>query len=128
MEQRKALVVDDDPDARETVRFILEDKGFEVEEAYDGQMGVDAAKASRPDLIIMDAMMPKKDGYIACMEIKREESLAQVPIVMLSGVEDHVRGEPGAKNVKSSLDADEFLQKPIEPGRFIEIIDRLMEQ
>ena len=127
MELRKVLVVDDDPDARETVKFILEDKGFEVEEAFDGQMGIDAAKASKPDLIIMDAMMPKKDGYIACMEIKRDESLAQVPIVMLSGVEDHVRGETGAKNVKSSLDADEFLPKPIDPIKFIEIIDRLFD-
>jgi CheY-like chemotaxis protein len=124
----KILVVDDDSDARETVKLILEDRGFEVEEASDGQMGIDAAKASRPDLIIMDAMMPRKDGYVACMEIKRDSTLAQVPIVMLSGVEDHVRGEPGAKNVKSSLEADEFLSKPIEPDKFIQIVDRLLEQ
>jgi CheY-like chemotaxis protein len=61
------------------------------------------------------------------MEIKRDNTLAQVPIVMLSGVEDHVRGEPGAKNVKSSFDADEFLPKPIEPDKFIQIVDRLLE-
>jgi CheY-like chemotaxis protein len=123
---RKVLVVDDNPDARETVRLILEAEGYEVIEAYDGQMGVDLARSARPDLIVMDMMMPKKDGFVACLELKRDPDLFGTPIIMLSGIEDHVRANTAPQNVRSGLQADIFLGKPIEAERFIQVVSELL--
>jgi CheY-like chemotaxis protein len=117
---KKVLVVDDDPDARETVRFVLEAEGYEVLEAEDGQMGVEMVRSLKPDLVIMDMMMPRKDGFVACMELKKDPCLSKTPIIMLSGIEDHVRGETASRNVQSGLLADVYIAKPIEPAKFLQ--------
>ncbi len=123
---KKILVVDDEPDSRETVRFILEAEGYEVLEAEDGQMGVEMVRTARPDLVIMDMMMPKKDGFVACMEIKKDPSHSKTPILMLSGIEDHVRGESASRNIQSGLLADLFMAKPIEPAKFLQAVSDLL--
>jgi CheY-like chemotaxis protein len=123
---KKVLVVDDNPDARETVRLILEAEGYEVIEACDGQMGVEVAQSSKPDLIVMDMMMPKKDGFVACLELKRDPDLSQTPIIMLSGIEDHVRGDTALKNVQSGLQAEVYMAKPIEAEKFIQVVSELL--
>jgi len=123
---RKVLVVDDNPDARETVRLILEAEGYEVIEACDGQMGVEVARSSKPALIIMDMMMPKKDGFVACLELKRDPDLSGTPIIMLSGIEDHVRTDTAFKNVQSGLQADVYMAKPIEAEKFIQVVSELL--
>jgi CheY-like chemotaxis protein len=123
---RKVLVVDDNPDARETVRFILEAEGYEVIEACDGQMGVEVARSLKPDLIVMDMMMPRKDGFVACLELKRDPDLSRTPIIMLSGIEDHVRGDTASKNVQSGLQADVYMAKPIEAEKFIQVVSELL--
>ena len=122
---KRILVVDDSPDARETVRFILEAEGYDVLEACDGQMGVETAKSFLPDLIVLDMMMPKKDGFVASMEIKRDPKLAHIPIVVLSGIEEHIRGD--SKNVQSGLRADVFMQKPVDPNAFVATVNKLLE-
>ncbi len=119
---KKILVVDDDPDARETVRFILETDGYEVIEAEDGQMGVEMVRSLKPDLVIMDMMMPRKDGFVACMELKKDPYLSKTPIIMLSGIEDHVRGETASRNIQSGLLADVYMAKPIEPAKFLQVV------
>jgi CheY-like chemotaxis protein len=124
--RKKVLVVDDNFDARETVRLILEAEGYEVIEASDGQMGVEVARSSKPDLIVMDMMMPKKDGFVACLELKRDPDLFQTPIIMLSGIEDHVRGDTAFKNVQSGLQADVYMAKPIEVEKFIQVVSELL--
>ena len=126
MGKKRILVVDDDRDARDMVRYILEAEGFEIIEATDGQMAVESAQSSRPDLIVMDMMMPKKDGFVATMDIRRDASLGDVPIVVLTGIDDHVRGEAAAKNVRSGLAADAFLQKPIEPEELLKAVRELL--
>jgi CheY-like chemotaxis protein len=123
---RKVLVVDDNPDARETVRLILEAEGYEVLEACDGERGVEMARSSAPDLIVMDMMMPKKDGFVACLELKRDPHFSGTPIIMLSGIENHLRAGSAAKNIQSGLQADVYLGKPIEAERFIHIVSELL--
>jgi len=123
---KKVLVVDDDPDAREIVRFVLEAEGYEVIEAEDGQMGVEMVRSLNPDLVIMDMMMPRKDGFVACMELKKDPYLSKTPVIMLSGIEDHVRGETASRNIQSGLLADVYMAKPIEPAKFLQAVSDLL--
>jgi two-component system alkaline phosphatase synthesis response regulator PhoP len=77
-------------------------------------------------LIVMDMMMPKKDGFVACLELKRDPDLSQTPIIMLSGIEDHVRGDTALKNVQSGLQAEVYMAKPIEAEKFIQVVSELL--
>jgi len=84
------LVVDDDPDLVETVAMMLESKGCDVGRAYDGVEGEESIKERRPDLIILDVMMPRKDGYILCGELKSRDETREIPVVLLTAVGEAV--------------------------------------
>ena len=127
MSRKKILIVDDSSDVRAALRLALEEGGYDVMEAADGVDGVEMAAAHKPDLIVIDMMMPRKDGFAASMEIKRKEGLERVPIIMLTGISDHVRGADGAKNVGVGAPVDLFLEKPLDPPSLIGEITRLLE-
>ena len=80
------LVVDDDPDLVETVAMMLESKGCEVGRAYDGVEGEESINERRPDLVVLDVMMPRKDGYVLCSEMKANPEMANIPVVLLTAV------------------------------------------
>ncbi|UCB49158.1 MAG: response regulator, partial [Deltaproteobacteria bacterium] len=84
------LVVDDDPDLVETVAMMLESKGCEVGMAYDGIEGEESIKQRRPDLVILDIMMPRKDGYVLCAEMKANPETQDIPVVLLTAVGEAV--------------------------------------
>jgi DNA-binding response OmpR family regulator len=107
----RALVVDDSAPVRELVVVNLELEGFEVRTAEDGQEGVDAALAWRPDVITMDVMMPRLDGFDALHRLRAEPATVDIPVVMVTGRaqrSDRIRGE--------ALGADAYLSKPFEPA------------
>ena len=81
MAKKYILVVDDDPDLVETVAMMLESKGCEVGRAYDGVEGEESVKERRPDLVVLDVMMPRKDGYVLCSELKANAETSDIPIV-----------------------------------------------
>ena len=83
MSKKYILVIDDDPDLVETVAMMLESKGFEVGMAYDGIEGEESIKERRPDLIVLDIMMPRKDGYVLCSELKASEKTRDIPVILL---------------------------------------------
>jgi two-component system alkaline phosphatase synthesis response regulator PhoP len=109
----KILTVDDEPDVRRLIEIKLKKAGFEVITAVDGEEGVEKAKAENPDLILMDVMMPKMDGYTAVEKIKTEMDPA--PLVMMltaKGTEDDVmQGLVGG--------ADDYITKPFAPRELI---------
>ena len=84
MSEKYILVVDDDPDLVETVAMMLESKGCEVGRAYDGIEGEESIKERRPDLVILDIMMPRKDGYVLCNELKANDATRDIPVVLLT--------------------------------------------
>ena len=86
MSKKYVLVVDDDPDLVETVGLMLESNNFEVGKAYDGVEAEASIKNRRPDLLILDVMMPRKDGYKLCAELKKDPATKGIPIVMLTAV------------------------------------------
>ena len=111
-EKKRILVVDDEPDFCAIVQGNLEKEGFEVEVAYDGNEGLAKVKANPPDAIVLDVMMPEKDGYAVCKEIKEDEKLADIPIVMLTAVASHVTSTRYSHYDGMSMEADDYLPKP----------------
>ena len=102
----KILVIDDDPNICEAVRVYLANEGYEVITANDGYEGVASFKAYNPDLVLLDIMMPKKDGWQVCREIREVSSK---PIIMVTA-----KGEVFDKVLGLELGADDFMVKPID--------------
>jgi two-component system response regulator ResD len=107
LSMEKILVVDDEQKIREVIREYAEFNGYEVTEAADGMTAVGLVKLQNFDLIIMDIMMPKLDGYSACKEIKK---VKDIPIIMLSA-----RGEEYDKLFGFELGIDDYIVKPFSP-------------
>ncbi len=114
--KRSVLAIDDDPVARELVARTLEREGWFVVTAPDGPSGLQAARRNRPDVITLDVMMPGMDGWSVLAALKADASLASVPVVMLSMVDDRSRG--------FALGAVEYLVKPIDRGKLAEVASR----
>ena len=114
MSEKYILVVDDDPDLVETVALMLESKGCEVGKAYDGIEGEESIKERRPDLIILDIMMPRKDGYVLCSELKANEETRDIPIILLTAVGEAVPSTRYTHADGMATEADEYIPKPID--------------
>jgi len=115
------LVIDDDPNVVQLVKMNLEFEGYEVETAYNGLKGLDMARRVRPDLILLDIMMPNLDGWDVVNEIRRTPELKGVPVVMLTAL-----NQPEAVATSLTFGADVHLPKPFEPDAMLEIVRRLL--
>jgi len=117
MAERKILVVDDEDDAMAFVTAILEEEGVEIVSARDGVAGLKAARTQRPDLIILDVQMPKKDGFTVFSELKQDEDTRQIPVIMLTAVSDRT----GVSFSKADMgdfigvEPDGYVEKPVDP-------------
>ena len=116
----KLLVVDDEPKIREVIREYAEFNGYEVTEAADGMSAVGLCKLNKYDLIVLDIMMPKLDGYDACKEIKK---IQDVPIIMLSA-----RSEEYDKLFGYELGIDDYMVKPFSPRELMAKIKVIIER
>ena len=102
----KILVIDDDANICELLRIFLENEGYKVKSASDGSEGIAAFKAYEPDLVLLDIMLPKKDGWQVCREIRE---MSQKPIIMITA-----KGEVFDKVLGLELGADDFIVKPFD--------------
>jgi two-component system alkaline phosphatase synthesis response regulator PhoP len=116
MSSKKILVVDDEVDLVETVRFPLELEGFNVLVSYNGEDALTQARKENPDLIILDLMLPKLDGYKVCRLLKFDERYKHIPILMLTA-----KTQEKDKILGKETGADEYITKPFE-------MDDLMEK
>ena len=116
----KLLVVDDEPKIREVIREYAEFNGYEVTEAEDGMSAVGLCKLNKYDLVILDIMMPKLDGFTACKEIKKS---SDVPIIMLSA-----RGEEYDKLFGFELGIDDYIVKPFSPKELMARVNVVLER
>lgn len=117
------LVVDDDPDLVESVSMKLESKGYRVAKAYDGVEAWDKIKAERPALIILDVMMPKKNGYVLCDEIKKDAQYQDIIVILLTAVADAVSKTSYTHMDGKNTLADDFIPKPIDLDKLMEIVE-----
>lgn len=111
MKETKVLVVDDEPSIVELIRFNLEREGFKVTAAYSGGGLLDRIRAERPDLVILDIMLPGEDGLTICREIRKESNL---PIIMLTAKDSETDKVLGLE-----LGADDYITKPFSPRELI---------
>jgi DNA-binding response OmpR family regulator len=126
MSPKYILVVDDDPDLVETIGMMLESKGCEVGKAYDGVEGEECIKKRRPDLIILDIMMPRKDGYVLCAELKADDKTKDIPVILLTAVGEAVPSTKYSHADGMSTEADEYLPKPIDTEGLWSAINSLL--
>ena len=116
MGQKRILVVDDEVDLVETIRFPLEMEGFNVLVSYNGEDALNQARKESPDLILLDLMLPKLDGYKVCRLLKFDERYKHIPILMLTA-----KTQEKDKLLGKETGADEYITKPFD-------IDELMKK
>ena len=117
----KILVVDDEPQITEIVEAFLVNAGHEVHISNDGKLAIQKAKEVRPDIILLDIMMPGIDGYSICNEIKSDPGLANVPVVFLTGKD---MNEDMGRSFK--VGGDMFIKKPFSCERLLEIVNIIL--
>ncbi len=120
MTAKKVLVIDDSIMIRKMVKSILSSK-YEVLEASDGKSGLEAARRSFPDLILLDFVMPKYNGYQTLQAIRRVEGLQEVPVIMISGLKEQV-----TEHVPEPFTEFDFLEKPFEADVLVSRIQKML--
>ncbi len=109
MTKRKILVVEDEAELTGAIQIRLEQAGYEVLTAYDGQEGLEKARVENPDLIVLDLMLPKMDGYKVCRMLKFDEKYKKIPVVMLTA-----RAQEKDEDLGYEVGADAFITKPFK--------------
>ena len=123
---KKILIVDDDPDLVEAVSTILESKGYAVAKAYGGVEGLKKAETEKPDLIVLDVMMPDKDGYEVCKELKADDAYRSIPILLLTAVVENIPTSKYTQQMGKETEADDYVDKPVEPEELVKRVEALI--
>ena len=123
MSKKKILLVDDEKDMVYAVQLQLETGGYEVISAGDGQEGLEKARQEKPDLIILDLMLPKLDGYKVCRMLKFDEKYKSIPIIMFTA-----RIQQADEKLGYEVGANAYLTKPFEPETLIKKIKELLKE
>jgi two-component system alkaline phosphatase synthesis response regulator PhoP len=123
----RILVVDDDPDLVEAVIMILEKRNHQAIPAYGGVEGLEKAKKENPDAIILDVMMPDKNGYEVCRELKGDPASRNIPILLLTAVVSHIPTTTYTTRMGMETEADDYVDKPVEPSELVRLVERLLQ-
>jgi CheY-like chemotaxis protein len=123
----KILLVDDDKDFVEATKMVLESKPYEVVVAYNGDEGLAKARKEKPDLIILDIIMPVKDGFSAAEQLKKDPALKKIPVIMLTSFSQ--KGGETSLSVSQglALEADDYVDKPVAPQELLRRVERLLK-
>ena len=121
MGKAKLLIVDDEKDLIDTLTFRLEANGYDVIKAFDGRDGLDKAKREKPDLIILDLMLPKMDGYKVCGLLKADARYNKIPIILFTA-----RAQKSDKKMGKDVGANAYITKPFEPQVLLGKIKELL--
>ena len=120
---KTVLIVDDEPNILLSVEFLMQREGHEVLTASDGQEALDQLASSRPDLMILDVMMPRKNGFEVCAEVRANPAFSDMPILMLTA-----KGREAEMHKGISLGADAYITKPFSThelvAKVLELLDR----
>ena len=126
----KILVVDDDPDILEAISMILESQDYQVVTAQDGIEALANLKAEKPDLMILDLLMPKMDGWAVCKELQdpRWAKYRNIPILILTSVREEASRRRYELETGLELDVDDYVEKPVSPDILLERVGRLIKR
>ncbi len=127
---KKVLNVEDDPDTRTFVSTVLEENGYIPIMAIDGEEGMEKVKAERPDLIVLDILMPRESGIKMYHELKTDPSMKDIPVVMLSAVSKRtfLRSTAALTEFGNETvpEPQAYLEKPVEPEDLAEILKNIL--
>ena len=120
----KILVIDDDVDFTSGIKMILESKSYQVITANQGDSGLAAAQAEHPDLIILDVIMPTKDGFAVAEQLKSDPELSKIPIIMLTAFGKKGRETTIPADRGLSLEAEDYIEKPVSPEELVKRVEK----
>jgi DNA-binding response OmpR family regulator len=115
MNPSKILVVDDEPFIMRSLTFVLQREGFEVLQAHDGEEAIEVMRREQPDLVFLDVMMPKKNGYQVLEEIRASDEIAACRVIMLTA-----KGQDSDRDRGLELGVDDYMTKPFSPMKIVE--------
>jgi CheY-like chemotaxis protein len=118
----KILLIDDDADFVESTKIVLESKPYEVVVAVDGDDGLRKAKKEKPDLILLDVIMPVEDGFTAAEHIKKDPELAGIPVLLLTSFAAKGVGTGIPRNRGLEIDYEDYIDKPVSPDNLLAIV------
>jgi DNA-binding response OmpR family regulator len=121
MDKKRVLIVDDEPDIVESIKFNLEIEGIECLEAYDGEEALLKAKKENPDLILLDIMLPKMNGYKVARLLKFDESYKNIPIIMLTA-----RTQEKDIEIGEETGANEYVTKPFDMDMLVTLVKKYL--
>ncbi|MCK5580674.1 MAG: response regulator [Candidatus Omnitrophica bacterium] len=121
MSQKRILIVDDEPEVTMMVRMRLEASGYEVISANDGKSGLEKAKQENPDLVMLDVMMPKMDGYKVCGLLKADIRYNKIPVIMFTA-----RAPEEEAEIMREVGADAYVNKPLNAEELLAKIKDLL--
>ena len=121
MDKKRLLIVDDEPELLLLMEARLAANGYEVFRATDGQLGLEIAKKEKPDLIILDLMLPKMDGFKVCGLLKKDSRYAHIPILLFTA-----RAQEEDRQLGAEMGADGYLTKPFNPEILLAKISTLL--
>lgn len=119
----KVLIVEDDLDILKTTQYVLEKKGYQCITAVEGMDGFQKAKTENPDLIILDLMLPKLNGYKISRLLKFDEKYKNIPIIMLTA-----RAQESDKKLGFETGADEYVTKPFEISHLLTLLEKYLQK
>lgn len=124
----KILVVDDDPDITDALDVLLQGEGYEVVTASDGEEGLARIKGENPDLIILDLLMPKLDGYGVCKTLQdpRWSRWKNIPIIVLTSVREEVSQRRYELETGMRMNVEDYVEKPIDPDVVLERVTKIL--
>ena len=126
--QARILVVDDDPVFVDSTKAVLESKDYHVITAFDGDEGLQKVQDEKPDLILLDVIMPTQDGFHVCERIKKNPQLADIPVIILTSFAKK-RGETNIPvSAGLELEAEGYLDKPVSPEELLNYVGKMLKR
>ncbi len=124
----RILLIDDDSDFVEATKLVLESNSYEVITAADGNEGIAKAKKEKPELIILDIIMPIKDGFNTAEDFKKDPELMKIPIIMLTSFSQKMEETTYSRSQALSLDAEDYIDKPVEPEELLKRVNKQLKK
>jgi len=124
----KVLLIDDDPDCVEATRIVLESKPYEVIISYDGDDGLRKAKEESPDLIILDVIMPGKDGFSTAEQLKKDAGLKNIPVIVLTSYAERGGESSIAMSGGLAMETEDYIDKPVSPEELLKKVEKYLKK
>jgi len=125
----RILLVDDDVDFVEATKTVLESKPYyEVIAAYEGDEALRKAREEKPDLVLLDIIMPVKDGFTAAEQFKKDPQLSKIPVVMLTSYSSRRAGTSIPVSRGLELEAEDYVEKPVSPENLFRIVEKYLKR